>query len=62
MRERSLRGEQTRSRIIRAAVDLFHQKGARATSQDESIKASRTEPSPTSGAIRSSPCGDVKTQ
>jgi len=42
MTERSLRGEQTRSRIIRAAVDLFHQKGARATSPDEIIEASRT--------------------
>jgi len=42
MTKRSLRGEQTRSRIIRAAVDLFHQKGARATSPDEIIEASRT--------------------
>ena len=29
-------------RIIRAAADLFHQKGARATSPDEIIEASRT--------------------
>jgi TetR/AcrR family transcriptional regulator, transcriptional repressor for nem operon len=42
MHERSGRGAQTRSRIIRAAADLFHQKGARATSPDEIIEASRT--------------------
>jgi TetR/AcrR family transcriptional regulator, transcriptional repressor for nem operon len=36
------RGAQTRARIIRAAADLFHQKGARATSPDEIIEASRT--------------------
>jgi AcrR family transcriptional regulator len=42
MTERSTRGEQTRMRIIRAAADLFHQKGARATSPDEIIEASRT--------------------
>jgi AcrR family transcriptional regulator len=42
MTERSRRGEQTRMRIIRAAADLFHQKGARATSPDEIIEASRT--------------------
>jgi TetR/AcrR family transcriptional repressor of nem operon len=33
---------QTRLRIIRAAADLFHQKGARATSPDEIIEASQT--------------------
>jgi len=42
MTERSRRGEQTRMRIIRAAADLFHQKGARATSPDEIIEAART--------------------
>src|SRR5947208_2761433 len=42
MHERSGRGTLTRSRIIRAAADLFHQKGARATSPDEIIAASRT--------------------
>jgi AcrR family transcriptional regulator len=42
MTERSRRGAQTRLRIIRAAADLFHQKGARATSPDEIIEASRT--------------------
>src|SRR5205807_9219541 len=42
MHERSGRGALTRSRIIRAAADLFHQKGARATSPDEIIEASRT--------------------
>lgn len=42
MTERSRRGAQTRLRIIRAAADLFHQQGARATSPDEIIEASRT--------------------
>jgi AcrR family transcriptional regulator len=42
MKERSLRGEQTRQRIIRAAADLFHRNGARATSPDEVIEASQT--------------------
>ena len=42
MTERSRRGAQTKLRIIRAAADLFHQKGARATSPDEIIEASRT--------------------
>jgi TetR/AcrR family transcriptional repressor of nem operon len=37
-----VRGAHTRLRIIRAAADLFHQKGARATSPDEIIEASRT--------------------
>ena len=36
------RGTQTRLRIIRSAADLFHEKGARATSPDEVIEASRT--------------------
>jgi AcrR family transcriptional regulator len=40
--QRSRRGEETRLRIIRAAADLFHQKGARATSPDEVIEASQT--------------------
>jgi len=38
----SVRGAQTRLRIIRAAADLFHQKGARTTSPEEVIEASRT--------------------
>jgi AcrR family transcriptional regulator len=42
MTMRSSRGEQSRLRIIRAAADLFHQKGARATSPDEIIEASQT--------------------
>jgi TetR/AcrR family transcriptional regulator, transcriptional repressor for nem operon len=42
MAERTLRGERTRSRIIRAAADLFHQKGAHATTPDEVIEASDT--------------------
>jgi len=42
MQERFVRGAQTRQRIIHAAVDLFHKKGARATSPDEIIEASRT--------------------
>jgi|SRR5215471_3755627 len=36
------RSAETRARIIRTAADLFHQKGARATSPDEIIDASRT--------------------
>ncbi|HEX8784359.1 MAG TPA: TetR/AcrR family transcriptional regulator, partial [Steroidobacteraceae bacterium] len=39
---RRARGAQTRLRIIRTAIDLFHQKGARSTSPDEIIEASRT--------------------
>ena len=42
MSERLGRGAQTKLRIIRTAADLFHQKGARATSPDEIIEASRT--------------------
>ena len=42
MNERLRRGAHTKSRIIRAAADLFHQKGARATSPDEIIEASQT--------------------
>ena len=42
MKERFERGAHTKSRIIRAAADLFHQKGARATSPDEIIEASQT--------------------
>lgn len=42
MTKRSLRGEQTRLRIIRAAADLFHRQGARATTPDEIIEASHT--------------------
>jgi AcrR family transcriptional regulator len=36
------RGAETRLRIIRTAADLFHKQGARATSPDEIIEASRT--------------------
>jgi len=42
MSARSARGEETRLRIIRAAVDLFHKQGVRATSPDQVIEASRT--------------------
>ena len=42
MRARFPRGADTRLRIIRTAAELFHQKGARATSPDEIIEASRT--------------------
>jgi AcrR family transcriptional regulator len=42
MKPRFVRGAETRLRIIRTAADLFHQKGARATSPDEIIEASRT--------------------
>jgi len=42
MKARFLRGAETRARIIRTAADLFHKQGARATSPDEIIEASRT--------------------
>jgi TetR/AcrR family transcriptional regulator, transcriptional repressor for nem operon len=42
MKTRFVRGAETRMRIIRAAADLFHRQGARATSPDEIIEASRT--------------------
>ncbi len=42
MKIRFVRGAETRLRIIRTAADLFHQQGARATSPDEIIEASRT--------------------
>src|SRR5437016_4721102 len=42
MRTRFARGAETRLRIIRVAADLFHKQGARATSPDEIIEASRT--------------------
>jgi TetR/AcrR family transcriptional regulator, transcriptional repressor for nem operon len=42
MNERFGRGAHTRLRIIQAAADLFHQKGARGTSPDEIIEASHT--------------------
>ena len=42
MKARFARGAETRLRIIRTAVDLFHKQGARATSPDEIIEASRT--------------------
>ena len=42
MHARSTKGAQTKLRIIRAAVDLFHKQGVRATSPDEVIEASGT--------------------
>ena len=42
MKARFVRGSETRLRIIRTAADLFHKQGARATSPDEIIEASRT--------------------
>jgi len=42
MKTKFLRGAETRERIIRTAADLFHKQGARATSPDEIIDASRT--------------------
>jgi len=39
---RFVRGADTRIRIIRTAADLFHRQGARSTSPDEIIEASRT--------------------
>jgi AcrR family transcriptional regulator len=42
MNARSPRGAETKLRIIRAAADLFHRQGARATSPDQVIEASGT--------------------
>jgi AcrR family transcriptional regulator len=42
MKRQFVRGAETRLRIIRTAADLFHKQGARATSPDEIIEASRT--------------------
>lgn len=42
MKARFVRGADTRLRIIRTAADLFHKQGARATSPDQIIEASRT--------------------
>jgi TetR/AcrR family transcriptional regulator, transcriptional repressor for nem operon len=42
MKPRFVRGAETRLRVIRTAADLFHKKGARGTSPDEIIEASRT--------------------
>jgi TetR/AcrR family transcriptional regulator, transcriptional repressor for nem operon len=42
MKRRFARGADTRLRIMRTAADLFHKQGARATSPDEIIEASRT--------------------
>jgi AcrR family transcriptional regulator len=42
MKGRFVRGAETRMRMIRAATDLFYKQGARATSPDEIIEASRT--------------------
>ena len=42
MQSKFVRGAETRLRIMRTAADLFHKQGARATSPDEIIEASRT--------------------
>ena len=42
MKTRFVRGAETRLRILRTAADLFHKQGARLTSPDEIIEASRT--------------------
>ena len=42
MQSKFVRGAETRLRIIRTAADLFHKQGARGTSPDEIIEASRT--------------------
>ena len=42
MKARFARGAETRRRILRAAADLFHRQGTRATSPDDIIEASRT--------------------
>jgi len=42
MKPRFARGSETRLRVIHTAADLFHKQGARATSPDEIIEASRT--------------------
>jgi AcrR family transcriptional regulator len=42
MKAQSPRGTETKLRIIRAAADLFHKQGARATSPDQVIEASGT--------------------
>ena len=42
MKTRFMRGAETRLRILRTAADLFHKQGARLTSPDEIIEASRT--------------------
>lgn len=42
MNRRFVRGAETRLRILRTAADLFHKQGARLTSPDEIIEASRT--------------------
>jgi AcrR family transcriptional regulator len=42
MKARSTKGEETRQRIIRAAADLFHKQGVRATSPEQVIAASAT--------------------
>lgn len=42
MKARSVRGAETRLRIIQVAADLFHKQGVHATSPDEIIEASAT--------------------
>jgi AcrR family transcriptional regulator len=42
MKRRSVKGAETRLRILRVAADLFHKQGVRATSPDEVIETSAT--------------------
>jgi TetR/AcrR family transcriptional regulator, transcriptional repressor for nem operon len=42
MKARFVKGAETRLRIIRTAAELFHKQGARSTSPDQVIEASRT--------------------
>jgi AcrR family transcriptional regulator len=42
MKARTTKGDETRLRIIRAAADLFHKQGVRATSPDQIIEISGT--------------------
>jgi AcrR family transcriptional regulator len=42
MPARSVKGAETKNRIIRVAADLFHKQGVRATSPDQIIEASAT--------------------
>jgi TetR/AcrR family transcriptional regulator, transcriptional repressor for nem operon len=42
MRPRSAKGAETKAKIIRAAADLFHERGVGAASPDDVIEASKT--------------------
>ena len=42
MRPKSAKGAETKAKIIRAAADLFHERGVGATSPDDIIEASKT--------------------